>query len=135
MTQLLLDTHVLVWLFEGIPRMGKKALELTAESFSANGLKVSAISFWEVAMLVRRRKLSGAVDAAAWRRMALSIGLVEIPVTGDIGVNAADLADFHPDPADRIVVATALHEKAILLTADRKILAWPGPVVTHDAES
>ncbi|WP_051513333.1 type II toxin-antitoxin system VapC family toxin [Skermanella stibiiresistens] len=133
LTSLLLDTHVLVWLFEGLSRLGDQARQMTANHFSANRVMVSAISFWEIAMLAQRGKILDRVDTAAWRETVLSIGLVEIPMTGRIGVAAAHLFDFHPDPADRIIVATALSENAPLLTADRKILAWSGHLATFDA--
>ena len=47
---------------------------------------------------------------------------------GQIGIRAADLADFHSDPADRQIVATALEGGHRLVTSDRKILRWPGPL-------
>lgn len=58
----------------------------------------------------------------------MSKGLIEIAVTGDIGVRAAALADFHKDSADRLIVAAALAGGHQLVTADRKILDWSGPL-------
>lgn len=60
-------------------------------------------------------------------------GLREIPVDGDIGIRATELANFHRDPADRLIVATALggHQ---LVTADRRILDWPGPLARLRAD-
>ena len=58
----------------------------------------------------------------------LAGGLRECPVTGNIGIQAASLKDFHGDPADRLIVATAIHENAILATADEAFTAWDGPV-------
>lgn len=55
-------------------------------------------------------------------------GLIEIAVTGDIGIRAATLPDFHKDPADRLIVATALAGGHQLVTSDRKILDWSGPL-------
>ena len=52
-------------------------------------------------------------------------GLIEIPVDGEIGIRANALQDFHPDPADRIIVATALNGRR-LVTADERILDWSG---------
>ncbi len=72
------------------------------------------------------------VDPEAWRRDLLTQGLVEIPVSGLIGVRAGLLSGLHGDPADRLIVATALegHE---LITADRRILDWPGKLNRMDA--
>lgn len=55
---LLLDTHVLIWLTEGNPRLGKTALDQINLAFAENQLGVSAISFWEIAMLVFQSPVS-----------------------------------------------------------------------------
>ena len=63
---------------------------------------------------------------------AISQGLIEIPVDGEIGIRANALTDFHADPADRIIVATAMNGHQ-LVTADRRILNWPGGLQCLDA--
>ena len=88
---------------------------------------VSAISFWEIGMHVRKRRLDLLIDPEAWRRGLLDEGLIEIQVAGDIASRAGLLAKIHGDPADRIIVATAL-EGHRLMTADRQILDWSGPL-------
>ncbi len=72
-------------------------------------------------------------DLQSWRAQLRQAGLVEIAVTGDIGLRAAELRSFHADPADRIIVASALREGATLCTADRRILDWHGHLKRHDA--
>ncbi len=67
-----------------------------------------------------------------WRRDQLGQGVVEIPMDGEIGFRAATLPDFHADLPDRLIVATAL-EGHRLVTADRRILDWPGQVSRLDA--
>ena len=62
---------------------------------------MSAMSFWEVAMLVQRRRLVLAQPVANWRHNVLELGIVEIPVSGDIGILATELEDFPLDPASR----------------------------------
>ena len=59
-------------------------------------------------------------------------GIFEIAVDGEIGIHAVGLADFHADPADRLIVATALRGP-VLATADEKILDWTGNVNLLDA--
>ena len=71
-------------------------------------------------------------DPEAWRRELLAQGLVEIPVSGLIGVRAGLLTGLRGDPADRLIVATAL-EGHQLLTADSQILEWPGKLRRIDA--
>lgn len=127
------DTHVLVWLdFQEEP-LGAEARAVAEDAWSAGELAVSAITFWEVAMLLRKQRLTLEAGAAGWRRELLGLGLREFPLDGEIGAAAETLADFHGDPADRMIVATALHRGAILLTADRSILSWPGPLGRIDA--
>ncbi len=84
-------------------------------------------------MLVARQRLRISQPLGLWRREWLQQGLVELPVTGAIGIDAALLADFHADPADRWIVATARELDATLLTADDRILAWPGRLDRRDA--
>ena len=71
-------------------------------------------------------------DVALWRREQLGQGMVDIPVDGEIGVRTAAMVDFHADPADRIIVATALGGHR-LVTADERILAWSGNLDRLDA--
>ncbi len=83
-------------------------------------------------MRIHSGRLDVLMDPEALRRDLLAQGLVEIPVSGVIGIRAGVLPELHGDPADRLIVATALegHE---LLTADRRILDWPGKLSRIDA--
>lgn len=121
---LLLDTHVLIWLDEGNPRIGKTALTLIDESLAIGQLGVATISFWEVAMLVEKQRLTMLTELDIWRADLLQAGLVEIPLQGATAIRAGQLALFHGDPADRMIVATAIENSATLMTADEKILSW-----------
>ncbi len=84
-------------------------------------------------MLVAKQRLRISQPFAAWRRDWLRQGIVELPMTGTIGIDAALLADFHADPADRWIVATTRQIGAVLLTADDRILAWAGRLDRQDA--
>lgn len=130
---ILLDTHVLVWLDQDSPSISEAAYAIVDEALAAGDLAVSAIAFWEVATLLRKRRLRLDLNASAWRDAFLTRGLEELPVTGAIGIAAVELDDFDADPADRIIVATARAHNATLLTADEKILAWPGRLDRRDA--
>ncbi len=129
---ILLDTHVLVWARIDAERIGRHALGVVDRAWCAGEAAVSAITFWELAMLVDKRRAVVPGDVGAWRRRTLREGLTEIPVDGEIGARAATLEDLQGDPADRIIVATAL-EGHRLVTADRRILAWSGPLQRLDA--
>lgn len=130
---ILLDTHVLVWLDSGSDRLGPAARSRIDAAFRDSGVGVSAISFWEIATLVAKARLEIASDLSAWRRELLDSGLQELPVDGRIGLHAASVNEFHADPADRIIVSTALIHAAELSTADERILGWMGSVDRHDA--
>jgi PIN domain nuclease of toxin-antitoxin system len=112
--------------------MGAKARRLLEQALRENDVAVSAISFWEVGMQLQKGRLDLRMDLGVWRRDLLSSGLIEIPVDGAVGARAALLPGLHGDPADRIIVATALQGHR-LMTADRLILNWAGSVYRLDA--
>lgn len=113
--------------------MGMDAREVAEQAMRAGRLAVSAMTFWEIAMLQSKQRLMIRRPLLAWQRELMAGGLVELPVTGAIGIAAAELDDFHADPADRLIVATAREHGATLVTADRQILDWPGGLQRHDA--
>ena len=123
---LLLDTHVLVWLAEGREDLSEDARALIDRAAGRWGLVVSAISFWEVAMLAERGKIALSRPILAWRELVLATpGIGEAPVTGDVGVESMLLPEkLHGDPADRMLVATARLNGWQLATRDRQILAY-----------
>jgi len=129
---ILLDTHVLIWQEQGDLRLGPQARRVIARALQEDRTAVSAISFWEVGMRVQKGRLDLFFDLGVWRRDLLDRGLIEIPVDGGIATRAGLLPNIHGDPADRIIVATAL-EGHQLVTADGKILRWPGQLGGLDA--
>jgi PIN domain nuclease of toxin-antitoxin system len=130
---ILLDTHALIWLDQDDPALGPIARQQADVALKDGRLVVSAISFWEVAMLVAKQRIAIDVPLPAWRQDLLNLGLIESPVSGEIGIVAVQLDQLHGDPADRIITATALLRKATLMTADRKLLEWPGQLERYDA--
>ena len=83
-------------------------------------------------MRTERGRIQLSFDAGERRELQLQEGLVEIPLTGEITIRASRLPDFHRDPADPFIVATAL-EGHDLITPDERILAWPGQLSHIDA--
>jgi PIN domain nuclease of toxin-antitoxin system len=128
----LLDTHALIWLDQDDSNLGPEARKYADLALQQGQLAVSAISFWEVAMLISKGRINMAIPPAIWRRDLLRLGLVEIPVDGNIGIAAAQL-DLHGDPADMLIVATTQLKGGILLTADQAILEWDSEVERFDA--
>ena len=129
---ILLDTHTLLWLRAGDPRLEPVARAEIQQAWEDDDLALSAISFWEIAMLRDKARIRYPDEVALWRREQLGQGVVEIPVDGEIGIRAATIVDFHADPADRIIVATALGGHR-LVTGDERILAWSGDLDLLDA--
>ena len=76
-------------------------------------------------MLREKGRIAFPKDVSLWRREQLEQGIIEIPIDGEIGIRANELADFHTDPADRIIGATALRGHR-LVTADERVLVWNG---------
>ena len=130
---ILIDTHALVWLDQDDPALGRDSRELADGALRDGTLAVSAISFWEVALLSVKKRIAIKLEVRKWRLDLMSAGLVELPLDGEIGLAAAQLDDLHGDPADRFILATARENDAILLTADRRLLEWPGSLQRHDA--
>lgn len=111
------DTHVWVWSAAGDPRAGQ------LRTFSGTAI-VSAISQWEVSMLAMKGRLSLMPDEETWFSANLEAPVTLAPITAEIAMASCRLADFHGDPADRIIVATAIVLGIPLITADEKIIRW-----------
>lgn len=131
----ILDTHALLWMDRNDPALGSHARRQIEVAWRAGTVSVSAISFWEVAMLAERGRIVLPVSAERWRADWLQAGLVEIPLDGRIALLSCQLGSLHRDPADRFIVATALDRRVPLLTADQKILAWEGKLDRLDASA
>jgi PIN domain nuclease of toxin-antitoxin system len=123
---IVLDTHIWIWWVTGSPDLAERHIEAIAASEST-GIGVSAISCWEVAKLVELGRLTLNLDVGEWLRLALAYpGVRLLELSAEIAVGSTRLpAGFHRDPSDQIIVATARHLDAVLLTADAKILAYP----------
>ena len=123
---ILLDTPVLIWWVNGDhERLSNPAL--SALESEEQACLVSAISCWEVAMLVNRGRLGLTMDVEHWLELLEAIpGMRLLPLTPAVAVAATRLPEpFHPDPADRFLVAQARELNIPLVTADPKIRAYP----------
>lgn len=120
---LLLDTHALLWLMEGVPILSRAARKLADDAAKDGLLRVSAISLWEIATLESKGRISFDRDCQTWiDEMLAAPGLHLVPLSPEIAVQSTRLpGNVHGDPADRILIATARVLNATLLTADAKI--------------
>jgi PIN domain nuclease of toxin-antitoxin system len=98
----------------------------STKRIASGELLVSVISAWEVGLLESKGRIELSIDCVAWVELAVSsFGIRLAQLTPMIAVESTRLPDnFHGDPADRILVATARLEDARLLTKDRKLLEY-----------
>jgi PIN domain nuclease of toxin-antitoxin system len=123
---MLLDTHALIWLAEGLADLPPASRRLLDAAARSEGLAVSPITFWEVAMLESRRRVSLSQPVQQWREAVLAPPQIrEVELDGAIAIESVGLpGDFHDDPADRILIATARIRGFTLATRDSGILAY-----------
>ena len=130
---MILDTHTLLWVDRNDLKLGATSRLQIEVAWRAGLPAVSAISFWEAAMLAERDRISLPTSPERWRANWLRAGLVEFPINGWISLQSCQLTNFHRDPADRFIMATALDRNLPLMTADKKILEWEGTLNRLDA--
>lgn len=125
-TGILLDTHVWIWLFEGNTQLSRIMIDKLDQFAQQGQLFLPAIAIWELAVLVAKKRLSLSQPLKNWVQESLSKpGISLVPLSPNISIESTLLpGNFHGDPADRIIVATALVEKLALVTRDRNILQY-----------
>ncbi len=115
---LLLDTCALIWLGMGGGDLSEAARRRIEASPS---LYYSSISAWEFTRLVKEGKVELGVDMEKFLGdLSEQYGLAAIPVTDDVAIASAQLPDFHRDPADRLIIATARIRNLTVVTGDRR---------------
>ena len=124
--KLLLDTHVLLWVALGSPRLSDEAKAMLEDS--GNMPFFSVASLWEIAIKHALRREDFTVDPSRLRIGLLNNGYVEIAITGEHAVSGGALPAIHKDPFDRMLLAQARTEGMVLLTADRKLAQYASPV-------
>jgi PIN domain nuclease of toxin-antitoxin system len=124
--KLLLDTQILLWAAGQPKRLSAAARKLLNDP--RNELLFSAASFWEIAIKNTLGRQDFQVEPRLLRRGLLDNGYVELPVTSQHAVNIDGLRPLHKDPFDRLLLAQALCEGITLLTGDRQLARYGGPV-------
>jgi PIN domain nuclease of toxin-antitoxin system len=123
---ILLDTHAAIWITEDQP-LGKRAIEAVNAAYrTGSAVFVSAISAWEVGLLVSRNRLSLVARPERWFQRLLAVPGVRLAdLSPDILIASSFLPGTPPrDPADRIILATARDLGATLITRDRLMLKY-----------
>lgn len=125
MKQVLLDTHVWVWLSIG----DLSALSIKARQAITGSAQrwISAISCWELAKLVELQRLGFTIPTLSWIQRALNENQIRIAdLTPAIAVESTNLEGFHRDPADQIIVATSRVMGLPVISADQRIIQFRG---------
>jgi PIN domain nuclease of toxin-antitoxin system len=123
---ILLDTHVWLWLLHDPNQLSSQAQALIETEEKNNGLLISAISAWEIAVKVGIGKLVLPLPINDWYELAKShSGIMVEPLNPHDAIASTQLpGNFHKDPADRILVAIARRYGIPILSRDAKILDY-----------
>lgn len=124
---IVVDTHTLIWWVNDPQKLSKKAREIiNQEKRREGGILVSSISTLEIYRLICNGKLQLINDIDSWLEKIENLPAVRfIPIDNKVAITSINLPDFdHKDPADRIIIATALHFGAALVTSDERILKY-----------
>lgn len=124
--RLLIDTHLLIWAAEGPERLSAEAVTMMADQ--DNVLVFSVASLWEVAIKQTLNRPDFSVDASLFRHGLVQSGYEELTINAAHAIAVAGLPSIHNDPFDRMLIAQARTEGLLLLTADRRLASYPGPI-------
>jgi len=120
---IVLDTHAWIWFASKPQALSKRARKAVDAAVKEKNVLVLSISLWEVALLVKNKRLKLSMDVLDWIAKSENLPFIQfIPVSNSIAVKSVNLPQpLHQDPADRIIIATALSTGAPLVTKDKKI--------------
>lgn len=123
---IVLDTHVLVFWVSDPKRLSAKTRLSIRKNLKEKAVYVSAISVWEIAMLVAKGRLVLTMDVETWLDKVESLpGIQFVPIDSTIARKSVMLpGTLHSDPADRIIIATTRQLGATLITSDQKIRTY-----------
>lgn len=120
--RLLIDTHILMWSLVQTINLSRRARAVIGDD--DNDRLFSAASIWEIAIKTSLGKAGFMVDPRHIMELALRAGFRELPVTSAAAFQVADLPLHHRDPFDRLLIAQATEEDALLLTSDATLAAY-----------
>lgn len=122
----ILDTHTWIWWHMNPDRLSEKAKAAIKDTGSYDELLLSTISTWEFCKLLEKGRIGISCDPLLWLQEALALPkLTIVPLSPLLAYRSTVLPQpFHDDPADQIIVASAIEEGATILTKDENILAY-----------
>ncbi len=124
---IMLDTHVWVWFVSNPELLSKAAKREINAAMEQKAIFISSISAWEIALLAAKKRLKLSLDVTDWIAKSETLPFFQfIPVDNAVAVKSVNLPQpLHKDPADRIIIATALTIAAPVVTKDKKLLDYP----------
>lgn len=124
---IVMDTHVWVWFVSNPELLSKAAKKSIDAAMEKKEILISSISAWEVALLVAKKRLKLTLDVTDWIARSEKLPFFRfIPVDNSVAVKSVNLPQpLHSDPADRIIIATAITIGAPVVTKDEKLLNYP----------
>jgi len=124
---IVLDTHSWIWWVSSPAFLSETAKQIIDEAVTEMNVFISSISAWEVAVLASRGRLKLTMSAGDWIAASEALPFFEfVPVNNSIAIKSVELpGHLHNDPADRIIIATAISLGAVLVTKDEKIRNYP----------
>jgi PIN domain nuclease of toxin-antitoxin system len=122
---LLIDTCILIWLSSDPDRLSSEAA--TAIRDNADRLYASAISAWEVAIGASKGRLELGLDPIAWfGQVTAKYRVTVVDLAWQVAAASVQLPKRHSDPADRLIIATAMDRGFAIVTPDKEIRLYPG---------
>lgn len=123
---IVLDTSALIWWVSSPEKLSKNAQRIIEEEAKKEEVLVSSISIWEVYLLVKKGRIVFSIDVDIWLERLEDLSSIQfVPVDNKVASLSVKLDDFeNPDPADRMIVATAQLLGSRLITSDEKIINY-----------
>lgn len=123
---IVLDTNALIWWINDAQKLSKKARKIIEEAEGKKTIYISSISVLEIYLLIKKERLGFYRMPDDWLQKVEDLSYVHfVPIDNKIAIQSVELPDFsHKDPADRIIIATALNLGAKLVTSDKRILNY-----------
>jgi PIN domain nuclease of toxin-antitoxin system len=124
---IVLDTHTWIWFISKPEVLSKRAKKAVSAAVKEKSVLISSISAWEVALLVIKKRLTHSLDVTDLTAKSEGLPFIQfIEISNSIAVKSVNLPQpLHSDPADRIIIATALTAGVPLVTKDKKLINYP----------
>ena len=120
--RILLDTHILMWAVGRSGRLDRETFDALSEP--ENDVLFSAVNIWEIAIKSALRRPEFTTNPIDILQGALAIGFIELSLSSGVAATVANLPLIHRDPFDRLLVAQAIAEPAVLYTADARLSGY-----------